>query len=125
MDLDHTMPLAGLYPLDESATCLCSTCNGSKSDLYPVDFYTPDKIKELSQITNLDLELLLSRSPNQKVIEKLMTRLKWFFEEFLTFEEYIKVRDGKRAADSILHSLQKVINKSELPFDLIEEYSKL
>jgi 5-methylcytosine-specific restriction endonuclease McrA len=47
MDLDHTMPLAALWPLDEYATCLCSNCNSRKSDHYPVDFYTSDELRAL------------------------------------------------------------------------------
>ncbi|WP_396169128.1 hypothetical protein [Flavobacterium sp.] len=122
MDLDHTMPLAYLYPLDETATCLCSTCNSSKSDHFPVDFYTPEKLVQLSKITGLSLELLQSKRSNEKVIIELKENIVWFFEEFLTFEEYTKVREGKTVANSILHSLQKVVNKSSIPFDLIKEY---
>jgi hypothetical protein len=124
MDLDHTMPLVNLYPLDESATCLCPTCNGLKSDLFPVDFYSSAQLERLSVITGLDYKLLTSREPNIKAITELRRRIKWFFDDFLKFEEYTKERDGKKAADSILHSLQKVVNKSALPFDLLEEYSK-
>lgn len=124
MNLDHTMPLVFLYPLDETATCLCPSCNAEKSDIFPVDFYTADELKELSKITGINVRLLSSKVPNQKVIDELKGKLDWFFDEFLTFEEYTKVRDGKRAADSILHSLQKVINNCLTPYNLLEEHSK-
>lgn len=124
MDLDHTMPLVGLYPLDESATCLCPSCNGKKSDLYPSEFYTIDKIQQLSEITGIDISIMKDTKPNQKVIDLLKDNVVWFFEEFLTFEEYTKERDGKRACDSILHSLQKTINKSSNPYNLIDLYSE-
>ena len=40
MHLDHTRPLALLWPLDETATCLCKDCNSLKRDRPPVQFYT-------------------------------------------------------------------------------------
>lgn len=124
MDLDHTMPLAYLYPLDETATCLCSTCNSSKSDLFPIDFYNEEQLVKLSTLTGLSLKILSSRLPNETVIKELKNNLKWFFEEFITFEDYNKERDGKKASDSIVHSLQKVINKSSYSFSLIDEYER-
>jgi len=122
MNLDHTMPLVYLYPLDKSATCLCSSCNSSKSDIFPVDFYSLEKLEALSRITELDIELLKSRNANEIVIKELKKNIIWFFEEFLTFPEYTKIRDGKTAANSILHSLQKIVNNSSIKFDLLEEY---
>jgi hypothetical protein len=124
MDLDHTMPLAFLYNLDETATSLCGSCNSSKSDSFPVDFYSEDELLALEKLTNIPLDILKSRKPNQKVVDLLKANIVWFFEEFLTFEEFQKDRDGKKAVDSICHSLQKVINKSENPFDLNETYQK-
>lgn len=118
MDLDHTMPLSGLYPLDETATCLCPTCNSSKSDLYPKDFYSHDKLIKLSELTKIPIKILNSNRPNQSVIDRLEKRQDWLFNDFLQFEEYTRTRDGKRVADSITHSLQKVINNSQRPFNL-------
>ncbi len=46
MDLDHTLPLAYLWPLDSTATCLCPSCNSSKSDKFPKDFYTNKELAE-------------------------------------------------------------------------------
>lgn len=123
MHLDHTMPLAYLYPLDETATCLCDTCNSLKSDLFPMDFYKSEQLEHLSKLTGLPLETLKSRRANQVVVDAVKANIIWFIEKFLTFEEYTKVREGKRAADSILHSLQKVIGHSEEPFDLLEAYA--
>jgi hypothetical protein len=125
MDLDHTMPLAFLYPLDETATCLCSTCNSSKSDLFPIDFYKEEQLVKLSTLTGLSMKILSSRFPNERAIKELKNNLKWFFEEFITFEDYNKERDGKKASDSIMHSLQKVINRSFNSFSLIDEYDKI
>ena len=124
MDLDHTMPLVYLYNLDETATCLCKTCNGSKSDSFPADFYTNDELIELSKLVSLPLKVLKSKKPNQIVVDLLQQNIVWFFEEFLAFDEFHKERDGKKAVDSICHSLQKVVNKSNNPFDLTEAYQK-
>lgn len=124
MDLDHTMPLVFLYNLDETSTCLCKSCNSGKSDSFPVDFYTHDELLELSKIVGLPISVLMSRKPNQIVVNLLQQNIVWFFEEFLAFDEFHKEREGKKAVDSICHSLQKVINKSNTPFDLNEEYKK-
>lgn len=125
MDLDHTLPLVFLYPLDKSATCLCSECNSDKSDKFPVDFYSEEELKKLSKLTEIDLIKLKTKEPNEIVIKELKKQIEWFFEDFLTFDEYTKVRDGKKASDSILHSLQKIINNSSNPFNLIQHYEKV
>ncbi|MDM1521723.1 hypothetical protein HX088_00305 [Empedobacter sp. 225-1] len=125
MHLDHTMPLSHLYPLDETATCLCPNCNSLKSDILPKDFYSEAELTRLSEITGIDRETLSSNRPNEKIINLLKSNLKWFFEEFILHPDYQKERDGKKAADSIIHSLQKIINKSQQPYNLIEEYNKL
>lgn len=44
MALDHTMPLAYLYRLDETATCLCSSHNSQKSDHFPIDYYSEEEV---------------------------------------------------------------------------------
>ena len=57
MDLDHTLPLAYLWPLDETATCLCDTCNASKSDKFPFEFERykeTGKLKRLAELTGID-----------------------------------------------------------------------
>jgi hypothetical protein len=125
MHLDHTMPLSHLYPLDESATCLCNTCNNAKSDIFPVDFYSEAKLLDLSKITGIPLDVLKSRSPNEKVVKELKKHVIWFVDDFLIHPEYIKDRDGKKASDSILHSVNKAVAKSEWPFDIVEEYNNL
>jgi hypothetical protein len=122
MNLDHTMPLSYLYPLDETATCLCATCNGAKSDIFPIDFYTAEQIEELAWITGIEINLLQSKKANQKIVDLIAANIVWFFEDFLTFSEYVKERDGKRACDSILHSTQKIVDHSEQPFNLLEKY---
>jgi hypothetical protein len=125
MALDHTFPLAMLWPLDETATCLCTSCNSSKSNKFPVDFYNDDELKQLSKLTGLDLSLLKSRHVNIEALEKLRNVVVWFFEKFLMQKDYQKIRDGKISADNIYRSLEDVIKQSEMKLDLIEEYENI
>lgn len=122
MDLDHTMPLAALWPLDEHATCLCSDCNSRKSDQYPIDFYTRSELEELAEITGLSEKELQRRSINEGAVRKLRENIEWFFEDFLDNDEYQKDRDGKIVADLIVQSIQNRIDESDLEIDLVDLY---
>lgn len=119
MALDHTMPLAYLYRLDESATCLCSSHNSQKSDHFPVDFYSEAELVRLSEITGLSLQQLHSREVNQQVLDLLIKNVIWFYDDFLMNKDYQKVRDGIKTADKINDSLKRVIAGK---VDLAEEY---
>lgn len=121
MALDHTMPLACLYRLDETATCLCSSHNSQKSDNFPVDFYSEDELIRLSEITGLSLKQLHKRGINQEVLKLLVKNVVWFYDEFLMNSDYQKVRDGIRTADKINDSLKRVIAGK---VDLAEQYKK-
>lgn len=123
-DLDHTMPLAYLWPLDETATILCKTHNSQKNDSFPVDYYTAEELDRLAIITGIDNELLHSRCVNQKVLKELIEKVDWFFDTFLEHKDYQKVRDGKRTSDLIFRAIQKVINTDGKKIDLIYEYNK-
>ncbi|WP_156105225.1 hypothetical protein [Litchfieldella xinjiangensis] len=112
MHLDHTRPLALLWPLDETATCLCGSCNSRKRDRSPVEFYTEKQLHELHVITNIPLDVLKNPGPNQEAIYKLLNSMDWFFGVFCQKPELQKVRDGKRTADLLIKSLQKTLNKS-------------
>ena len=122
MALDHTMPLAYLYRMDETATCLCSSCNSKKSDSFPVDFYTQEKLSELSAITGLSLEKLNSRSINRSVLKILVENVVWFFDDFLMDPHYQKVRGDILTADKIHDALKRVIANE---VDLVAEYIKI
>lgn len=122
MHLDHTMPLAYLYRLDETATCLCAEHNSQKSDHFPVDYYTEEELFRLSKITGLSLETLHSRQPNQEVVALLRKNVVWFFDEFLSNSEYQKIRDGKLTADKIYAAIVRVIGKD---INLINDYYKI
>ena len=122
MNLDHTMPLAYLYRLDETATCLCASHNSQKSDHFPIDYYTEDELIELSKITGLSMDLLHSRKINEEVLNLLVKNVVWFYDEFLMQDDYQKIRDGILTADKINDSLKRVINGK---VDLAEEYKKI
>lgn len=72
--LDHTLPHAYWWPYTtENATFLCTDCNQSKKDKWPSEFYTVDELKELSKLTNIDFNILSSKSPlfNMEMINKV------------------------------------------------------
>lgn len=121
MALDHTLPLAYLYRLDETATCLCSSHNSQKSDHFPVDFYSEDELERLSKITGLSMEQLHTREVNMVVLNLLIQNIVWFYDEFLMSSDYQKVRDGIKTADKINDSLKRIIAGKT---DLADEYKK-
>lgn len=126
MHLDHTRPLALLWPLDESATCLCGSCNSQKRDRSPVEFYSEEQIVKLSEITNIPGDELLVPGPNMEAVDLLVNRLDWFFGEFINKPELTKERDGKVASELLVKALQKTFNKCPggAPIDLQKEYEK-
>jgi len=124
MALDHTMPLSFLWPLDDTATCLCTTCNSAKRDKFPVDFYGPDQLERLGTVTGLPMRDLRSRSTNETAVTLLRKRVAWFFDDFLAQEEYQKEEDGKRAADLVLKALVRALKASKNGFDPVKEYEK-
>ena len=84
-------------------------------------FRTPDNLLYIIDESDLS-QIKIALTKQIMDVTKLKENISWFFDEFLAFEEYTKVRDGKIVANSIIHSLQKIINKSSIAFDLIEEY---
>lgn len=122
MALDHTMPLAFLYRLDETATCLCSTHNSQKSDHFPVDYYSEEELLRLSKITGIPLDVLYSRKANEKVVRLLKENVVWFFDDFLSQPDYQKIHNNKLEADKIYAAVVRVIDKG---IDLIKEYYKI
>jgi hypothetical protein len=109
-NLDHTRPLALLWPLDESATCLCKSCNSAKRDRPPSDFYTEKEIKRLSKITNISLKDLKNPQPNIDALKLIDNRREWLINDFLKLPELQKIRDGKRTSDLVLKALNRVID---------------
>ena len=120
MHLDHTRPLAMLWPLDDTATALCRDHNTEKRDRPPGDFYTPREIEVLAEITGVPLLELEDPSPNVEAIDLLGDNLDWFEGTFLNLPQLQKVRDGKLTADLVVKALQKVlaVYPGGAPFDL-------
>lgn len=49
LEIDHHYPLSKGYGLTlENAVLLCKSCNASKHDKMPEEFYTPEKLMELA-----------------------------------------------------------------------------
>lgn len=76
--LDHTRPLAYLWPIDEYATCLCAECNNEKKEKFPIDFYTEEQLIRLSEITGLELHKLKQKCVNQIELARILTDLENF-----------------------------------------------
>lgn len=127
MNLDHTRPLAYLWPLDETATALCKTCNSQKRDRMPAQFYVkPGQLRLLGEITGIPLEQLEVPMPNEEAIQLLLDRLDWFFNTFLTRPEMVKERDGKITGELVVKALQRVFASSPKykSIDLQKEYER-
>lgn len=127
MHLDHTRPLALLWPLDGTATALCGPCNSEKRDRAPSDFYTPVKLAALAKITGIPPDDLANTHPNEEALGLLLRHLDWFFGEFLLREEMTKERDGKVAGELVVKALQKVLarSKQHKGVNLQAEYDRL
>ncbi len=127
MHLDHTRPLALLWPLDGTATALCQEHNSEKRDRSPADYYSDTELARLAAITGLRLADLKDPSPNVDAVDKLRSRLGWFFEQFLVKPELTRERDGKTAAELLVKALQKVIDKCPRAhqFDIRAKFERL
>ena len=129
MDLDHTFPLAYLWPLDETATCLCSTCNASKSAKFPFEFERykeTGKLERLAELTGIDKRRLLleKKEVNMTAVEALKNRIEWFFDDFLSNPDYQKIREGKKASDLIVASIQRVLDECNTGLNLVQAYQE-
>lgn len=109
MHLDHTRPLAKLWPLDSTATALCGRCNSEKRDRSPVEFYSKAQLIALTKITGIPYDELVDPAPNVEALTFLVERIDWFFEQFLTRPEMVTVRDGKVVGELVVKAIQKVI----------------
>jgi len=82
VQLDHTRPLAYLWPIDEYATCLCADCNNAKKEKFPVDFYSAEKRDELAAITGIARAELDKKEVNPKELARLLANLAQFAVEW-------------------------------------------
>jgi hypothetical protein len=82
VQLDHTRPLAYLWPIDEHATCLCAEHNNLKKDKFPIDFYSREQLVRLSSISGLSLELLVKRELNEKELARIVANIEHFARQW-------------------------------------------
>jgi len=125
MNLDHTRPLAFLWPLDETATALCGSCNSQKRDRTPGEFYIkPGQLEQLSVFTKIPIDELKSPKPNEEAVKILLENKDWFFDVFLMRPDMTKERDGKITGELVVKALQRVFASSEIykDVDIQEEY---
>ena len=80
--LDHTRPLAYLWPLDVHATCLCAAHNNQKQDKFPIDFYTDAQLRELSAVCGLPYDQLCKKRLNPSELKRLRAALPDFAREW-------------------------------------------
>ena len=82
VQLDHTRPLAYLWPIDVYATCLCADHNNQKSDKFPVDFYSPPQLRKLAAITGLPLDALREKALNEVELQRIVADPAMFAREW-------------------------------------------
>jgi hypothetical protein len=82
VQLDHTRPLAYLWPIDEHATCLCAEHNNYKKDKFPIDIYTEEQLIELSKVCGLPIDDLKARRLNARELERILQDLPRFALEW-------------------------------------------
>ncbi|WP_026471389.1 hypothetical protein [Alkanindiges illinoisensis] len=113
MHLDHTRPLSLLWPLDETATCLCEICNSQKSNKLPSEYYLPEEIEELSSIIGLSISDLTHAKVNLEAVKLILDNIEWLISDFCFSNTLQKDRDGKITAEIFLTSLQRTLDETE------------
>ncbi|HFK1768068.1 TPA: hypothetical protein ACGXGV_000361 [Bacillus paranthracis] len=104
-NLDHTLPVYYLYPLDTAnATLLCRTCNGEKSGSWPSEFYTDKELRSLSVLTGIPYELMagepeyniiaLEKLKDQKVVDDLLVKYSKYIDELIKLRNRIMYDTG-------------------------------
>jgi hypothetical protein len=79
--IDHTRPMAYLWPIDQYATCLCEPCNNYKRERFPVDVYTDDQLRELSAITGLPVAELRKKEVNEQELQRVLSDIGGFAQQ--------------------------------------------
>lgn len=90
--LDHTLPARYLWPIEtDNATLLCEECNNNKHDKWPSEFYDKKKLKRLAVLTGIPFEILCGNPQlNPKAVEKILTNIDKFIEDWIEYPEEIK-----------------------------------
>ena len=82
VQLDHTRPLAYLWPIDEHATCLCAEHNNQKKDKFPCDFYNEHQLHDLASIIGLPYDVLVKKEVNQEELARILADLPGFVSQW-------------------------------------------
>ncbi|MBD6618137.1 hypothetical protein FNW02_20485 [Komarekiella sp. 'clone 1'] len=82
VQLDHTRPLAYLWPIDEHATCLCAEHNNQKKQKFPVEFYSDEQLRELSKICGLSYEQIRKKELNKVELQRILSNLPSFAQQW-------------------------------------------
>ncbi len=78
VEVDHTRPLAYLWPIDIHATCLCAKCNNLKKDRFPIDVYDQQKLRRLSRMTGLSDAELSIKDVNRSELNRVLKDVEVF-----------------------------------------------
>lgn len=78
VQLDHTRPMAYLWPIDEHATCLCAEHNNQKKDKFPVEFYSDEQLRRLSAICGMPYAKLREKQINEVQLQRMLANLPFF-----------------------------------------------
>lgn len=78
VQLDHTRPLAYLWPIDQHATCLCAVHNNEKREKFPSDFYSEQQLQRLSKICGLSMKQLQVRDVNEHELKNILKDVQTF-----------------------------------------------
>ena len=115
VQLDHTRPLAYLWPIDQYATCLCSTCNNNKHDSFPIDFYqSEEKLKSLSAITKLPYADLIKKDVCEAQLKRIIDDIVYFADNLdaRTFRSITKKVKEVRPQIDLYNILKSTNEKS-------------
>ena len=82
VQLDHTRPMAYLWPIDDHATCLCADCNNHKKDRFPVDVYSGEELKRLACIKHLSIKELNKKELNQTELARILGDIESFARQW-------------------------------------------
>jgi hypothetical protein len=91
--LDHTLPVAWLWPLDVGPTVLCRACNGQKAEQWPSAFYgEPAKLRALATRTGIPYDVLAGEPRfNARAVERLKASSSEVIERWAAYPSRLRV----------------------------------
>ena len=114
--IDHIMPSKYLWPLTvRNAALLSRDANENKKAVWPSQFYSPQKLVELSRITGADLALLSSPEPI----------LNHNIDVNKGVDKYLNVRNSNDELPKRVAEIRKVLEVYHLIDRLDEKHKKM